>query len=36
MQEIQKKYEQDVPLKCEMENHNVIEHQRNYQPLGVG
>jgi hypothetical protein len=47
MQEIQKKYEQDVPLKCkiclrwfqseaELENHNVIEHQRNYQPLGVG
>jgi hypothetical protein len=47
MQKIQKKYEQDVPLKrkiclrwfqsgVELENHDILEHQRDYSPLGVG
>lgn len=47
MEKTEKVDESEVPFKCmicsrnfqsqlELENHNIIEHNRNHPPLGVG
>jgi hypothetical protein len=47
MEKTEKVDESEMPLKCkiclrnfqsqlELENHDIIEHKRNYPPLGVG